>query len=77
MTIMPMSRALILYRAAKPSAIGATMATAAGPSAPMEVSTPVIPNMTHGIRATRPPTSRTAPRTRRSTVPLFWAIAKR
>ena len=76
-TIMPMSNGLIRYRFAKPSAIGAMIATAAGPSAPKAVSRPVIPNITHGMKATRPRTSRTAPRTIRSTVPLFWAIANR
>ena len=77
MTIMPISSALILYRAANPSAMGAMIATAAGPSAPTAVSTPVMPNITHGMSATRPRTRRTAPRTIRSTVPLFCAMANR
>ena len=34
-------------------------------------------NITQGMKATRPPTARTAPRTIRSTVPLFRAIANR
>ena len=76
-TIMPISRALILYRLAKVSAMGAMIATAAGPSAPRAVSTAVMPNITHGMNATRPRTSCRAPRTIRSTVPLFCAIAKR
>ncbi len=53
------------------------IATAAGPRAPIAVSTPVTANMIQGIRATRPATSFTAPRTSRSTVPLFCAMANR
>src|SRR5919199_3923528 len=53
------------------------MATAAGESAPIAVSSAVTANMIHGMAATWPPTSRTAPRTSRSTVPLFCAIANR
>ena len=53
------------------------LATAAGPRAPMAVSTPVTANMIQGISATRPATSFTAPRTSRSTVPLFCAMANR
>ena len=59
------------------TAIGAMIATAAGERAPMPVSTAVTKNMIHGMAATWPPTSFTAPRTSRSTVPLFCAIAKR
>ena len=53
------------------------MATAAGDRAPTAVMTAVMANMTHGIRATRLPTILTAPRTRRSMVPLFCAMANR
>lgn len=53
------------------------MAQAAGLAAPMAVSRAVTKNMTHGMRATRPPTARTADLTMRSTVPLFFAMAKR
>ena len=34
-------------------------------------------NITHGMSATRPPTSRTAACTSQSTVPLFFAIANK
>src|SRR5215211_4786400 len=63
---MPINSALIRYRLANPSAIGAMIATAAGPRAPRAVRTPVMPNITHGMNATRPRTSRTAPLTMRS-----------
>ena len=53
------------------------IAQAAGLAAPIAVISAVTPNITHGIRATRPPTAFTALRTIRSTVPLFRAIAKR
>ena len=53
------------------------IAQAAGLTAPIEVISAVTANITHGIRATRPPTPRTADLTIRSTVPLFLAIAKR
>src|SRR3712207_6444783 len=76
-TIMPISSGLIPCRAAKVSAIGAMIATAAGERAPIAVSSAVTANMIHGMAATWPPTSRTAPRTSRSTVPLFCAIANR
>ena len=76
-TIMPISSGLILYLPAKLRAIGAMMATAAGDSAPTAVMTAVMANMTQGMRATRLPTSLTAPRTRRSMVPLFCAMANR
>ena len=74
---MPIIRGLILCFAAKLSAIGAMIATAAGNSAPTAVMTAVMANMTQGMSATLLPTIRTAPRTSRSMVPLFWAIAKR
>ncbi len=76
-TIAPMSSGLIRYCAARFSAIGATMATAAGLTAPMAVSTAPMPNMTHGMSAIRPPTSRTACRTSQSVVPLARAMANR
>jgi hypothetical protein len=53
------------------------MATAAGDRAPTAVISAVMANITHGMRATLLPTSRTAPRTNRSMVPLFWAMANR
>ena len=76
-TNMPIISGLILYRPAKPSAIGPMMAQAAGLAAPIAVSTAVTPNITHGISTTRPPTARTADLTMTSTVPLFLAIANR
>ncbi len=66
-----------MWRAAKPSATGAMMATAAGPSAPTAVMAAVMKNITQGISATRLRTSFTAPWTSRSMVPLFCAMAKR
>ena len=72
-----MSSGLILYWAAKPSAIGAMIATAPGLTAPTEVSTAAIANMIHGIAAIRPRTARTASWTSQSIVPLFWASANR
>ncbi len=68
---------LIRYFAAKPIAIGATIATAAGLTAPIAVSTPVIANITHGINAIRPPTRRMAMYTSQSVVPLARAMANR
>ncbi len=65
------------YREAKLSAIGATIATAAGLTAPIAVSAPVRANITHGIRATRPRTARTAACTSQSVVPLARARANR
>ena len=53
------------------------MAQAAGLAAPIAVSRAVTANITHGMRATRPPTALTADLTIRSTVPLFRAIANR
>jgi hypothetical protein len=76
-TITPIISGLILYLAAKPIAIGATIATAAGLTAPIAVSTPVIANITHGINAIRPPTSRIAMCTSQSVVPLALAMANR
>lgn len=76
-TIIPIIRGLMLYLAAKPSAIGAMIATAAGLTAPTEVSSAVMANITHGMAAMRPPTPRTASRTSQSMVPLFWAWANR
>ena len=76
-TIRPISSGLMLYLAAKPSAIGAMIATAAGLTAPTEVSTAAMKNITHGIAAMRPRTARTAMRTSQSMVPLFCASANR
>src|SRR5918997_4937322 len=77
MTINPMRNALMLYWAAKPSAIGAMMATAAGLAAPIAVKTAATANMIHGIAARCPLTPRTASWTSQSTVPLAWAMANR
>jgi hypothetical protein len=74
---MPIISGLMRWRPAKPSAIGPTMAHAAGLAAPIAVSTAVTANITQGMSATRPPTIRTAPRTMRSTVPLLRAMANR
>lgn len=76
-TIVPMSSGLIEYRVAKLRATGATIATAAGLTAPIAVSAPVSANITQGISATRPLTSRTAACTSQSVVPLARAIANR
>ncbi len=76
-TMAPISSGLIWYRAAKESASGATIATAAGLTAPIAVSAPLIANITHGISATRPPTSRIDACTSQSVVPLARARANR
>jgi hypothetical protein len=76
-TIRPMSSGLMRNWTAKPSAIGAMMATAPGLTAPTAVSTAAIPNMIQGTAATRPRTARRASRTSQSTVPLFCAMANR
>lgn len=76
-TIIPMSTGWIRYRVAKPAATGATIATAAGLTAPMAVTVAHTANIAHGISATRPRTARTAPCTIQSTVPLFFASANR
>ena len=47
---MPISSGLIPCRAAKVSAIGAMIATAAGDSAPIAVSSAVTKNMIQGMR---------------------------
>ena len=52
------------------------MATAPGLTAPTEVRSAEMPNMIHGIAASRPFTARTASRTSQSMVPLFCASAK-
>ena len=74
---MPIISGLIAWRPAKPSAMGPTIAHAAGLAAPIAVSSAVTANITHGMSTTRPPTVRTAARTIRSTVPLLRAIANR
>ena len=76
-TIRPINSCLMSYLRAKVMPIGAMIATAAGTTAPMPVRTAVTPKNTHGIRATRPPTERTAAWTSQSTVPLFLAMPKR
>ena len=76
-TIAPISSGLMPYCAAKLSAIGATMATAAGLTAPIAVSAPVSTNITHGISTTRPRTRRIEACTSQSVVPLARAIANR
>ena len=76
-TIRPISSGLMPYLAAKPSAIGAMMATAAGLTAPTAVSSAAMKNMIHGMAAMRPRTARTASLTSQSMVPLFCASANR
>ena len=76
-TISPIRTRLISYRMAKPIAIGATMATAAGTTAPKAVRMAVTPNITHGIITMRPPTDFTDTSTSQSTVPLSRARANR
>ena len=76
-TRIPISTGWIRKRLPNPSATGATMATAAGVIAPMAVIAAQTTNIAHGISATRPPTARTAAWTIQSTVPLFFASAKR
>ena len=76
-TIRPISRGLILCCIAKPRAIGAMIATAAGLTAPTAVSTAASANMIHGMAATCPRTARTASWTSQLIVPLFWAMANR
>ncbi len=76
-TTRPIRTRLIRYRAAKPIAIGATIATAAGVTAPMLVTSAQTTNITHGTSATRPRTSPTDACTIQSTVPLFFARANR
>ncbi|MCY1312031.1 hypothetical protein D9M70_624120 [compost metagenome] len=77
MTISPIMTALMRYWNAKPSATGARMATAAGPSAPKPVMTAATRNITQGIQATCPRTSLTAPSASQSIVPLICAMANR
>ena len=76
-TISPIRTGLIPYWTANPIAIGTTIATAPGTTAPDAVRIAVTPNSTHGIAAARPPTARTAACTSQSTVPLLLAIANR
>ena len=76
-TIRPIISGLMLCLTAKPRAIGAMIATAAGLTAPMAVSIAVMANITQGMAAILPPTARTARRTSQSMVPLFWACANR
>ncbi len=76
-TISPISSGLMPYFTAKPSAIGAMMATAPGLTAPTDVRAAAIRNMIHGIAATCPRTALTASRTSQSMVPLVCAMAKR
>ena len=77
MIISPIIKGLMPCLAAKPSAMGARMATAAGLTAPTEVSAAATANMIHGMAAMRPPTARTARPTSQSMVPLFCASANR
>ena len=76
-TSKPIINGLMLYLAAKPSAMGAMIATAAGLTAPTDVSKAAMKNMIQGMAAIRPRTARTARRTNQSMVPLFWASANR
>ena len=57
MTNRPISTGLMPYWIANPSAIGTTMATAPGTTAPEAVRIAVTRNITHGIAAVRPPTA--------------------
>src|SRR5207244_2424411 len=76
-TMSPISRRLMSYFFARGSAIGANIATAAGPNAPAVVGIAATKNMTHGISAVRPPTSRASEFTNHSIVPFTEAIPKR
>lgn len=53
------------------------IATAAGETAPIAVTTALTKNIAQGTSATRPPTARTEACTIQSTVPLFFARANR
>ena len=55
-------------------AIGANIATAAGPNAPAVVGVAATKNMTHGIIVARSPTSRASELTNHSIVPFTEAI---
>ncbi len=57
--------------------MGATIAQAAGLTAPIAVSSAPMPNIIQGMSAIRPPTTRTARCTSQSVVPLARAMAKR
>ena len=59
------------YCCEKRRAIGATIATAPGLTAPTLVSSAVTKNITQGMAAVWPRTERTAWRTSQSIVPLF------
>ena len=74
MTNRPISTGLIPYWMAKPSAIGATIATAPGTTAPEAVRTAVIRKKTQGIAIVRPLTALTEAWISQSTVPLFEAM---
>ena len=74
MTNSPISTGLMPYWTAKPSAIGATIATAPGTTAPDAVSTAVTRKKTQGIAIVRPLTALTAAWISQSTVPLLDAI---
>ena len=74
MTNSPISTGLMPYWTAKPSAIGATIATAPGTTAPDAVRTAVTRKNTQGIATVRPLTAFTAAWISQSTVPLFEAM---
>ena len=74
MTNSPISTGLMPYWIAKPSAIGATIATAPGTTAPDAVRTAVTRKKTQGIAIVRPLTAFTAAWISQSTVPLFEAM---
>ena len=77
MTNSPISTGLMPYWTAKPSAIGATIATAPGTTAPDAVRTAVMKKKTHGMATVRPLTALTAAWISQSTVPLFEAMPNR
>ena len=74
MTNSPISTGLMPYWIAKPSAIGATIATAPGTTAPDAVRTAVMRKKTQGMATVRPLTALTAAWISQSTVPLFEAM---
>ncbi|NVI88183.1 hypothetical protein HUX53_13125 [Actinomadura sp. BRA 177] len=78
MPVTPRTAAIsgeIRYRAAKPSAIGETMAVAAAGRVPTAVSTAPITNGTSTISSSRPRTRRSIRSSSQSSVPLYCATA--
>ena len=74
MTNSPMRTGLMPYWMANPSAIGATIATAPGTTAPEAVRIAVTRKKTQGMATVRPLTALTAAWISQSTVPLFEAM---